>query len=277
MSGFEKFKKTKEYMVCVDSDGCAMDTMNIKHIRCFGPCMIREWGLQQWQEEILEDWNRVNLYAMTRGINRFKGLATALLHVNEKYTEIPGVERLAKWAEEAPELSNHALESLLEEDPIFAKTYHWSTVVNQEIEALPKEEIKPFEGVKKALQQIHKKCNVAVVSSANPEAVKAEWNRFGLLEYVDIICAQDMGTKDHCIQEFVKMGYAPSKVLMCGDALGDCKAAEINQVLYYPIKVNHEQESWTAILGAPFKRFLEGTYQGEFQEKQKQEFMDNLK
>ena len=29
----ENFEKKKEYLICVDSDGCAMDTMDIKHIR----------------------------------------------------------------------------------------------------------------------------------------------------------------------------------------------------------------------------------------------------
>ena len=47
MSGLD-FKKKHEHIVCIDSDGCAMDTMNIKHYRCFGPCMIKEWGLEKW-------------------------------------------------------------------------------------------------------------------------------------------------------------------------------------------------------------------------------------
>ena len=48
------FQKKKEYLVCVDSDGCAMDTMDIKHYRCFGPCMVEEWNLQQWEAPILK-------------------------------------------------------------------------------------------------------------------------------------------------------------------------------------------------------------------------------
>ena len=66
-----EFAPQKNFLVCVDSDGCAMDTMDIKHIRCFGPCMVDEWQLGQWQEEILKRWNAINLYTMTRGINRF--------------------------------------------------------------------------------------------------------------------------------------------------------------------------------------------------------------
>ena len=66
------FKRSREFLVCIDSDGCAIDSMNIKHINCFGPRMVDEWNLHQWAEEILESWNRVNLFSMTRGINRFK-------------------------------------------------------------------------------------------------------------------------------------------------------------------------------------------------------------
>ena len=85
MVTLSEFKKTKDFLVCVDSDGCAMDTMDIKHIRCFGPCMVEVWSLQKWENEILERWNEINLYTLTRGINRFKGLALALSEINEKY------------------------------------------------------------------------------------------------------------------------------------------------------------------------------------------------
>lgn len=75
-----------------------MDTMDVKHFRCFGPCMVEEWQLEEWREEILTRWNEINLYTMTRGINRFKGLAQALTEINERCTPIPGVEELADWA-----------------------------------------------------------------------------------------------------------------------------------------------------------------------------------
>ena len=38
------FQRRHDYLVCVDSDGCAMDTMDCKHIHCFGPCII------QWEQ-----------------------------------------------------------------------------------------------------------------------------------------------------------------------------------------------------------------------------------
>lgn len=33
------YVKKHDYLICVDSDGCAMDTMDVKHYRCFSPCM----------------------------------------------------------------------------------------------------------------------------------------------------------------------------------------------------------------------------------------------
>ena len=42
-SNFNDFVKRKEFLVCVDSDGCAIDSMNIKHFNCFGLCMVKQW------------------------------------------------------------------------------------------------------------------------------------------------------------------------------------------------------------------------------------------
>lgn len=140
MRNLSDFQKTKDYLICVDSDGCAMDTMDIKHIRCFGPCMVQEWQLDRWQDEILFRWNEVNLYTMTRGINRFKGLAAALTEVNDRFCPIDGVEKLTYWAEHSDELSNDALQREIAAQPdqvIFQKALSWSNAVNASIRELP--------------------------------------------------------------------------------------------------------------------------------------------
>ena len=193
MPALEDFRRSKRFAVCVDSDGCAMDTMNIKHIRCFGPCMVEEWGLEAWREAILERWNEINLYSGTRGINRFKGLAMALAEINGKYTPIDGIEQLTAWADTAPELSNDAVAGKAGDHPIFEKALRWSRAVNAAIEALPREEVRPFAHVKEALAAAGREADVVVVSSANPEAVRDEWARFELLPHVDLLCTQEMG------------------------------------------------------------------------------------
>ena len=62
MGIFENFEKKHDYLICVDSDGCVMDTMNCKHFNCFGPCMVTEWGLEEWKDAILARWNEINLF-----------------------------------------------------------------------------------------------------------------------------------------------------------------------------------------------------------------------
>ena len=88
MENLEQFTRKKDFLICVDSDGCAMDTMDIKHFRCFGPCLVEEWNLKDWETPILARWNEMNLYTMTRGINRFKGLVKMLREVHETYTAV---------------------------------------------------------------------------------------------------------------------------------------------------------------------------------------------
>ncbi len=274
MSLLEDYKRKRSMAVCVDSDGCAMDTMNIKHIRCFGPCMVAEWGLEQWQDAILRRWNVINLYSGTRGINRFRGLAMALKEIDRQYTPIDGVEELCAWAETAPELSNDAVAKQAERHPVFAKALHWSRAVNESIEKLPQEEIRPFDGVAEALKAAHEKADVVVVSSANPEAVRAEWKRFGLLEHVDLLCTQEMGSKAYCIRMLKKKGY--DAILMCGDAPGDDAAAAENGVLYYPILVNREGESWKRFMEEGLEKFLRGEFAGGYQQELRDEFNANL-
>lgn len=279
MSKLSEYKKKKDFLICVDSDGCAMDTMDIKHFRCFGPCMVAEWGLSAWEEEILKRWNEINLYTMTRGINRYKGLSMALSEINEKYTAIEDLDSLVEWAKNSPELSNGALEKTLQEkDSIcLRKALSWSKAVNASINRLPDSEKLPFEGVKEALAFAHDKVDVAIVSSANPDAVLDEWERYGLLPHTDIVLAQDAGSKAFCIGELLKAGYEKEHVLMCGDAPGDLDAAQRNGVFYYPILVRREKESWEEFREKAVNKLLEGSYGGSYQQEKIEAFLDNLK
>ncbi len=282
MSVFDTFTKKHDYLICVDSDGCAMDTMDCKHFHCFGPCMVTEWGLEEWREPILFRWNEVNLYQMTRGINRFKALAICLKEINDQYTPIEGIETLVHWADTAPALSNDGVIKAAEEcsDPAgkkcFEKALSWSNAVNARIVALPEDLKVPYEGAKDGLATAHTFADVAVVSSANRDAVVEEWTTHGLLNHVDIVLAQDCGSKAHCISEMLKFGYAPDMVLMVGDAPGDSDAAESNNVYYYPILVNFETESWKELISTGFDKLKNGTYGSDYQNKKKEEFLRNL-
>ena len=278
---FDSFVRKHDYLVCVDSDGCVMDTMNCKHFNCFGPCMVTEWGLEEWKDEILERWNVINPFSMTRGINRFKGLAMALKEIDGKYTKIAGVDALVHWADTAPALSNDGAAKAAAEatDPdaklVLQKALNWSKAVNASIVKLPEELKVPYEGAKEGLAAAHAFADVAMVSSANRDAVEEEWGKFGLLDHTDIVLAQDVGSKAACIKEMLKFGYDLDKVVMVGDAPGDCDAAEKNGVYYYPILVNHEKESWDEAIAVAFGKLQSGEY-AAYGAEMKQKFLHNL-
>ncbi len=273
------FKKTHDYLICVDSDGCAMDTMDIKHFRCFGPCMVEEWGLEQWAQPILARWNDINLYTMTRGINRFKGLALALREIDGKYRRIDGVDELERWVANAPALSNDGVKAAIKAGggEVLSKALSWSMKVNESINAMPFDVKKPFDGVLEGLKYAHDLADIAIVSSANLQAVEEEWALYGLLDHVDILLAQNVGSKAFCIQELLKKGYDKDKVLMTGDAPGDLDAAKSNGVLYYPILVRHEKESWTEFRETAAGKLTSGNYSGTYQQEKIEAFLGNLK
>lgn len=276
----DTFQKSpaKRFLVCVDSDGCAMDTMDIKHFQCFGPCMVAEWGLEEWQKPILTRWNEINLYTMTRGVNRYKGLALALREINDTYRPIDGLDALTAWVDTSRELSNTALARQIEAEPgsvILPKALAWSKAVNAAIDAIPMRDKKPFPGVAAALALAHETADVAIVSSANLGAVLDEWGLYGLLENVDVICAQEAGSKAHCIAALAEKGYDKADILMCGDAPGDQAAAQKNGVAYYPILVRHETESWAGFGGA-LKTLETGGYAGAYQAARDAAFIENL-
>lgn len=276
---FDEFVKQKDYLICIDSDGCAIDTMDIKHIRCFGPCMIREWELEPWQEEVQEYWNAINLYTMTRGINRFKGLGIALSEADKRYKKIEGLAALMEWIDSASELSNENLEQACEKSriPILEKALNWSNAVNHAIALLPEEEKTPFDGVEAGIIAAHQKADIAVVSSANQSAIIEEWEKYHLLQYTDIVLSQDAGSKAYCIGRLLEKGYRRDHVLMIGDAPGDRDAAKANEVLYYPILVRKERESWKEFLEDGLGRFTDGAFDGEYQRMLIGKFEENLK
>lgn len=273
----QAFAKQKDYLICVDSDGCAMDTMDIKHFRCFGPCMVEEWGLEEWAEPILNRWNTINLYSGTRGINRFKGLAMALTEIDKVYRPIEGVAELTAWAEHAPKLSNQAIAEAAKtaKGPALAKALAWSKKVNAAIDALPESDKKPFPGVAEALAAAHKRADVAIVSSANREAVEEEWTRCGLLPSVDVLCCQDSGSKAACIAQLKAKGYNPAHILMVGDAPGDQAAAGKNGVMFYPILARHEADSWAEFTAKALPALLSGSY-GPYGQEIAKRFEKNL-
>lgn len=243
----EGFTKRHSYLVCLDSDGCAIDGMTVKHLQCFGPCAVAEWGLLPHREELLEYWNEINLYRMSRGVNRFKGLALLLRYAKEKGYIDDELECYQAWVDSTPELSEAALEREIARrdekvpgrenartgDGVLHKALSWSRAVNRAVAAIPGERKPAFEGVRETLAKAHARADVAVISAANAAAVAEEWGRNGLWEFVDVCMTQEYGSKADCIGRLLQYGYAPEQVVMLGDAPGDYEAASKNLSLIH--------------------------------------------
>ncbi len=81
---------------------------------------------------------------------------------------------------------------------------------------------------KEGLAYAHERADVAIVSSANLDAVLEEWEKHGLLQHIDIILAQNAGSKAFCIGKLVKKGYDKNNILMCADdACGHTASAHV--------------------------------------------------
>lgn len=256
------FVKKHDFLVCIDSDGTAMDVMNMKHKRCFGPCLVREWELQEYEKEVLELWNRINLYSMTRGANRFLTLYYALCEINEKYKPIADLDALKAWTDETQQLSNGALKEAADASgkDILRKALRWSQSVNAETVLLTYDDKRPFDGVKQFLSEAYCYADIAIVSSAGYAVIREEWEYHGLLDYVSVIAAQEDGSKKECLLRLAEKGYKKENILMIGDAPGDMKAAHESGTLFYPMEIDRESKSWKALKNTYFKEFLTCNY-----------------
>lgn len=243
-----EFTPKKRFLICVDSDGCAIDSMRIKHDSCFGRALIDVWELENYKENCHKIWNEINLYSKTRGINRFLGLLRALKRINDEIISIENLDDLANYIKGNDVYSNLSLSEYIKNNPsdLLEKCLKWSNLTNEYIKNLNNSNVIEFPYVREQLRKMAQKADIAVVSSANYEAINTEWNRLGLSDYVDVCCTQEDGSKAKCIEKLIK-GYKLSNVIMVGDSLGDLGASRKNGIYFYPIEVNKEKESWKKI------------------------------
>lgn len=280
-------KPTKEFLVCVDSDGCVFDNMELKHKECFCPATVNVWGLQSVSRYAREAAEFVNLYSRGRGGNRFPSLIRTLELLGQRKEAIergykcPDLTPLKKWVEETDSLSAIGIKKYAEEhggdmDPILATAACWSAEVDENIERIV-HGVAPLPGVREAFAQIAQFADIVIVSATPHEAIVREWGAQGLLEHITVVAGQELGTKKDCIRMAMEGKYKPENVLMVGDAPGDHNAAAANGVLYYPIIPNHEVESWSNMRAEAAEKFRQGQYAGAYMDAQIEKFYAELK
>ena len=150
------FIRKRDFLVCMDSDGCVMDTVRIKHCSVFCPELIRVFGLEAHTDFITTAWEEINLNSITRGISRFESAVLIFDRLKNRGIDVPGSEDIAAWVSTASELSTASLqqEVLRSGSLALRKLQEWNNACNRRIQAL-EPTFEPFPGVEESLRQLH--------------------------------------------------------------------------------------------------------------------------
>jgi len=275
----KEFKPSRDYFVGIDSDGCAFDTMEIKHKECFIPNIIKHWDLQPVSKYAREAAEFVNLYSKWRGINRFPALLMVfdLLaerpEVQRRGVKMPEVPSLRSWVETETKLGNPVLKSAVEKtgDSVLKRTLAWSEAVNAAVSDMV-HGVPPFPYVRESLEALCSRADVIVVSATPGEALQREWEEHDIARHCCVIAGQEMGTKKEHLALAAGDKYPEDHVLMIGDAPGDLKAARANGFLFYPVNPGREEDSWQRFHDEAMERFLSANYAGDYEAKLIAEF-----
>ncbi len=270
-----------DYLVGIDSDGCAFDTMELKHKECFIPNIIKYMGLQGVSKYAREAAEFVNLYSKSRGINRFPALVEALEwlqrrpEVKARGVAIRIPPSLREWIARETKLGNPALKKAVEEngDAELRRILEWSEAVNRAVADMV-HGVPPFPYVRESIERLQGRADVMVVSATPHEALQREWEEHDLARYVIAICGQEQGTKTEHLKAAAK--YPAGHALMIGDAPGDHKAAQANGALFFPINPGAEEASWKRFYEEGIERFLSGQFDEAYQRALLDEFERSL-
>ncbi len=273
----KKFKRTKDFLIAIDTDGCITDNMNGKQMLIFQPQFMEFyylWGIETYFREVAEYYN---LFSTDRGCNRFVAISLILKALKKrddvKNTDLPDVEYLDEYIAYAEKnnlgLGNPSLEGYLNKNPttlFYYKLLGWSEAVNRTFPQISGK-IPPFNGVSEALKEMAEFADIVVVSKTPYEDLANYWEDKGIDKYVQVIAGQEMGSKGHHIEVAKSSGrYTDDEVLMLGDGNGDLKAVKKNNGLFYPVIPGREQRCWDDISDA-LTRFRSKEYKGSFEDK----------
>ncbi|MGQ0634893.1 MAG: HAD family hydrolase [Planctomycetaceae bacterium] len=268
----DRFSRQREYLVAIDSDGCAFDTMEVKHKECFIPNTIKYFRLQPISKYAREAAEFVNLYSKWRGINRFPALVNTIdllierPEVVRRNVRLPEIAGLREWIARETTLGNPTLEREVAKsnDESLSRALEWSQAVNESIARMV-EGVPPFPFVRDSLAALEGLADLIVCSATPAAALQAEWNEHQISNFVRAICGQEAGSKRVILERARSHGYENNKILMIGDAPGDLQAARGARALFYPINPGAEEASWERFFKEARDRFLANTYAGEYE------------
>lgn len=268
----EQMSKKHSFLVAIDSDGCAFDSMEIKHKECFIPPFIKHMGLQAVSKYARECCEFANLYSKDRGANRFPAYLKALdllaerPEVQARGAKIPTLQGVREWIKRESKLGTKTIVPEAERtgDPDLKIAAAWSQEVDDTVKAIV-HGVPPFPLLRESLEQALKHADIIVCSATPTAALQKEWQEHDIAKYVGAICGQEVGSKKEILAAAKAKGWAADKIIMMGDAPGDKAAALGNACRYFPINPGHEEQSWYRFYNEALERFFAGTYAGNYE------------
>ena len=257
--------KQAAFLIGIDSDGTAFDSMNIKHLDAFIPAALEIWPMrEEVAARFTEIEKTVNLFSSLRGINRYPGLLEAFERLEKEYPEeksLPLLGDLREYIDGVTRYSPATLKAWMEDHPSVEldKVLAWS---NRADELFTKacEGLMPYPGVKEAMEKAYPFAAIAVVSSAAKAGLEKDWAAGGLTPFVDYMMSQEDGSKTAQLRKAMTQCGTGVKALMLGDTDSDGISAHEAGALFYPIMPGDEAASWKRFAEEILPLFLTGKY-----------------
>ncbi len=262
----------KEFLVCIDSDGCVFDSMTFKHRECLTQVFIEHFSLQAIESIARETWEYVNLHSRSRGCNRFHALLDTLSLLQQRpevaaaSLSLPPLDGLARWVARSEELSNTELEQEFARtlDPDLGTALDWSRKGSALMDKTMGNGIPAFDEVAPALESMARQADIIVVSQGPTDRISREWRFHGLGKWPRQIMGHEFGSKRRIISNSLQGSYPPGKVLVIGDSPCDADAARQNGAHFYPIVPGMENESWECLVERGIEYFFSGRFTEDF-------------
>ena len=253
------------YLIGVDSDGTAFDSMNIKHLDAFIPAALEIWPMpENVAARFTEIEKTVNLFSSLRGINRFPGLLEAFERLEKEFpneASLPDLTDLRAYVAGESRFSPATLKAWIAAHPSqeMEKVLAWSDRAD-ELFTKACEGLMPYPGVRESLSEATKTAAVAVVSSAAKAGLEKDWAAGGLIPCVDLLMSQEDGSKTAQLKKAMTRCGENVQAVMLGDTDSDGVSAHEAGAMFYPIMPGDEAASWQRFREEILPLFLAGKY-----------------
>lgn len=253
------------FLIGIDSDGTAFDSMNIKHLDAFIPAALEIWPMrEETAARFTEIEKTVNLFSSLRGINRFPGLLEAFERLEKEFPDekgLPDLHDLRAYIQGETRYSPATLKAWMKGHPSaeLDRALAWSERAD-ELFTKACEGLMPYPGVREAMKKAWPSAAIAVVSSAAKAGLEKDWAAGGLTPFVDYMMSQEDGSKTAQLQKAMSRCGGNVKALMLGDTDSDGVSAHEAGALFYPIMPGDEAASWQRFSEEILPLFLAGKY-----------------